>query len=76
MVGTFREKPTITGWSDLPKLNVSVTGNMDPKFDLSFGGAYGGASQRLREFELWNFTYTMPSGFKGTPSLTLDLEMM
>ncbi|KAG5661833.1 hypothetical protein KAF25_004072 [Fusarium avenaceum] len=76
MVGTFREKPTITGWHDLPKLNVSVTGNMDPKFDLSFGGAYGGSSQRLREFELWNFTYTMPSGFKGTPSLTLDLEMM
>ncbi|KAJ4007672.1 hypothetical protein NW752_010341 [Fusarium irregulare] len=76
LVGTFIEKPTIKSWDDLPNLRVNVSGNVNPKFELSFGGAYGGASQTVRDFELWNFTYTMPIGFEGTPNLTLDLRTL
>jgi len=75
-LGTFIEKPTIKSWDDLPNLRVNVSGNVDPKYKLSFGGAYGGGSQTIRDFELWNFTYTMPTGFEGTPALTLDLETL
>ncbi|RFN54340.1 hypothetical protein FIE12Z_1466 [Fusarium flagelliforme] len=75
-VGTFIEKPTIKSWDDLPNLRVNVSGNVDPKYELSFGGAYGGGSQTIRDFELWNFTYTMPTGFEGTPALTLDLKTL
>ncbi|CEI62103.1 hypothetical protein FVEN_g3136 [Fusarium venenatum] len=74
LVGTFIDKPTITSWDDLPNLRVNVSGNTDPEFQLSFGGAFGGSSQTLRDFELWNFTYTMPSSFQDVPALTLDLE--
>ncbi|CAG7556354.1 unnamed protein product [Fusarium equiseti] len=76
LMGTFIEKPTIKSWDDLPNLRVNVSGNVDPKYELSFGGAYGGGSQTVRDFELWNFTYTMPTGFEGTPALTLDLKTL
>ncbi|KAM0542281.1 hypothetical protein ACHAPJ_012889 [Fusarium lateritium] len=76
LVGTFVKKPTIKGWGDLPGLRVKVSGNIDPKFELSFGGSNGGSSETLRDFELWNFTYTLPTKFEGTPALTLDLEAL
>ena len=27
------------------------------------------------DFEFWNFTYAMPSGFVGTPNLNLAVEL-
>nr|AAO27753.1 unknown [Fusarium sporotrichioides] len=76
LVGTFIDKPTIEGWDDLPNLRVNISGNIDPNFQLSFGGAFGGSSQTLRDFELWNFTYTMPRSFQGVPALVMDLETL
>ncbi|KAI1495435.1 hypothetical protein F5X99DRAFT_403575 [Biscogniauxia marginata] len=76
MVGTFVEKPTITGWGDIPGLKVEVSGNINLTYSLSFNGEYGGSGSTIRDFELWNFTYTMPDGFTGTPSLILDLELL
>jgi hypothetical protein len=75
-VGTFIGKPTIEKWDDLPNLRVNISGNVNSKVQLSYGGAFGGSSQTLRDFELWNFTYTMPEEFEGTPALTLDLEIL
>ncbi|RGP73149.1 hypothetical protein FLONG3_6465 [Fusarium longipes] len=74
--GTFIDKPTIEKWEDVPNLRVNISGNINPEYQLSFGGAFGGSSQTLRDFELWNFTYTMPKEFEGTPALTLDLETL
>jgi hypothetical protein len=27
------------------------------------------------DFEFWNFTYTMPTGFVGTPNLMFEVEL-
>lgn len=74
IVGTFSKKWTIGGWQDIQGLKVKVTGNVEPKYSLAFGGGYGGSGSPIRDFEYWNFTYTMPAGFKGTPTVTLDLN--
>ncbi|KAM0419054.1 hypothetical protein ACHAPT_011993 [Fusarium lateritium] len=76
LVGTFKSKRTIAGWEDVPGLKVAVSGNVNSTFSLSFGGHYGGTDTPIRDFEFWNFTYTMPAYFVGTPTLTLDLEMV
>ncbi|KAJ3550205.1 hypothetical protein NM208_g107 [Fusarium decemcellulare] len=76
VVGTFTKKPTVTGWRDVPGLKVNVSGNVNLNYSLSFGGEYGGSSEPIRDFEFWNFTYTMPSGFRGTPNLVLDLKAL
>ncbi|UPL02755.1 hypothetical protein LCI18_013689 [Fusarium solani-melongenae] len=75
LVGTFKNKRTISGWEDVAGLKVAVSGNVNTTYGLSFGGHYGGSDSPIRDFEFWNFTYTMPAGFVGTPSLTLDLEI-
>ncbi|KAI5926416.1 hypothetical protein F4810DRAFT_725070 [Camillea tinctor] len=75
MVGTFVEKPTIAGWADLPGLKVDVSGNANLSYSLSFNGEYGGSGSTIRDFELWNFTYTMPEDFSGVPNLVLNLEV-
>ncbi|RSL40068.1 hypothetical protein CEP53_013610 [Fusarium sp. AF-6] len=75
LVGTFKSKRTISGWEDIVGLKVAVSGNVNTTYGLSFGGQYGGSDSPIRDFEFWNFTYTMPAGFAGTPSLTLDLEI-
>ncbi|KAF4461044.1 hypothetical protein FALBO_12159 [Fusarium albosuccineum] len=76
VVGTFAKKPTVTGWRDVPGLKVNVSGNVNLNYSLSFGGEYGGSDEPIRDFEFWNFTYTMPSGFRGTPNLVLDLKTL
>jgi hypothetical protein len=76
IVGTFEKKRTIAGWSDVQGLEVTVAGNINPAYNLSFGGGYGGADTPIREFEFWNFTYTMPAGFKGVPQVELDLKLI
>ncbi|EEU35671.1 uncharacterized protein NECHADRAFT_97902 [Fusarium vanettenii 77-13-4] len=75
LVGTFKSKRTISGWEDVVGLKVVVSGNVNMTHDLSFGGHYGGSDSPIRDFEFWNFTYSMPTGFVGTPTLTVDLEI-
>lgn len=75
LVGTFKERRTIAGWDDIPGLDVKVTGNIDGNYSLSYGGQYGGADSVIRDFEFWNFTYTMPPGFEGSPNLVVEMEL-
>ncbi|KAJ9149343.1 hypothetical protein NKR23_g4222 [Pleurostoma richardsiae] len=75
VVGTFKKKTTISGWSDVQGLNVEISGNVNKTYDLNFAGEYGGADSLLRDFEFWNFTYVMPDDFEGIPNLVLDLAI-
>ncbi|KAH7311449.1 hypothetical protein B0I35DRAFT_396137 [Stachybotrys elegans] len=75
VVGTFTAKRVVNSWADVQGLDVKVSGNVDLNYNLTFAGHYGGASKPLRDFEFWNFTYHMPAGFVGTPSITLDLNL-
>ncbi|KAM5343733.1 hypothetical protein ACJ41O_012270 [Fusarium nematophilum] len=74
LVGTSSQNTNIEGWEDVPGLKVDVSGNINSTFQLSFGGEYGGADSTVRDFEFWNFTYTMPTGFVGAPNIVLDLQ--
>lgn len=75
VVATFPEKPTLSGWSDVQDLNVRVSGNVNMTYALSFAGSYGGADSLIRDFEFWNFTYSMPAGSSELPNLILDLKV-
>ncbi|KAI8711274.1 hypothetical protein NCS52_01503300 [Fusarium sp. LHS14.1] len=75
LVGTFKSKRTVSGWEDVMGLNVTISGNVNMTYGLSFGGHYGGSDSPIRDFEFWNFTYSMPAGFVGTPTLIVDLEI-
>ncbi|KAI0018936.1 hypothetical protein F4780DRAFT_477393 [Xylariomycetidae sp. FL0641] len=74
VVSTFKNATTITGWDDVPSLDVSVSGNINQDYTLSFCGRNGGSCSTINDFEMWNFTYTMDTDFQGTPHLCLDLE--
>lgn len=74
VVGTFINKHTIAGWADVQGLNVGVSGNVNETYSLSFAGDIGGSGSPIRDFEFWNFTYSMPAGFEGRPSIVLDLS--
>ncbi|KAH6967981.1 hypothetical protein BKA56DRAFT_497921 [Ilyonectria sp. MPI-CAGE-AT-0026] len=75
VVDTFTAKRTITGWQDVPGLSVAVSGNINQTLDLSFAGTYGGSLDPMLDFEYWKFTYRMPEGFVGIPTIVLDLEL-
>jgi hypothetical protein len=75
VVGTFAKKRTVAGWQDVQGLGVKVSGNVVPEYSLSFGGSYGGSDSPIRDFEYWNFTYTLPKDFVGVPTVTLDLTL-
>jgi hypothetical protein len=76
VVSTNKQKPTVTGWEDVQGVKVKVSGNVNASYSLSFAGQYGGAASTIRDFEFWNFTYSMPDGFKGTPNLCLDFTLV
>ncbi|KAF4847491.1 hypothetical protein CGCSCA4_v005601 [Colletotrichum siamense] len=76
VVGTFIKKPTVAGWADVQGLNVSVSGNINETYALSFAGEYGGSDSMIRDFEFWNFTYSMPAGFEGAPTVTLNVTLL
>ncbi|WQF79252.1 hypothetical protein CDEST_04266 [Colletotrichum destructivum] len=76
VVATFLKKPTVTGWADVQGLAVNVSGNVNETYSLSFAGSLGGTGSPIRDFEFWNFTYAMPAGFEGTPSIVLDLALV
>ena len=54
---------------------MSVTGNVDMNYSLSFGGEYGGADSLIRDFEFWNFTYAVPRNLTDAPHIELDFDM-
>lgn len=74
-VGTFAKKRTISGWKDVQGLDVKVSGNINKTYDLSFAGGYGGSSSTIRDFEFWNFTYTLPDGLEEVPKIVLDVAL-
>ncbi|KAF5537653.1 hypothetical protein FMEXI_9766 [Fusarium mexicanum] len=76
VVGTFEKKRTVASWADIQGLEVKVSGNINSTYSLSFAGGYGGADSLIRDFEFWNFTYTMPSDFQGVPSVELDFKLI
>ncbi|KAI0474907.1 hypothetical protein GGR56DRAFT_666165 [Xylariaceae sp. FL0804] len=75
VVSTFKQRPTLAGWADVPGVNVSVSGNADMNYTLAFGGEYGGDVEPISDFDIWNFTYTMKEDFQGTPHLRLEFAM-
>lgn len=75
IVGTFQKNRNIVDWSGVQGLKVSVTGNVNENYALGFAGARGGVFEPINDFEYWNFTYTMPEGFEGAPSLVMEVEL-
>jgi hypothetical protein len=75
VVGTFKRNTTIADWSGVQGLTVNVSGNVDPGYNLSYAGNLGGVWQPINDFEYWNFTYSMPKGFDGVPSVIVDVEL-
>ncbi|EGY15308.1 hypothetical protein VD0002_g2813 [Verticillium dahliae] len=76
VVATFSNKPNVGSWEDVQGLKVEVSGNVNETYGLSFAGAYGGSDSLLRDFEFWNFTYSMPPGFVGVPNIVLDVNLL
>ena len=75
-MSTFKEKVTVYGWEDIQGLSVNVTGNVNMTYELTFAGLYGGADTPINDFEFWNFTYYVPEGFVGQPSISLNVGLL
>lgn len=71
----YTQKKQITSWDDIVGLNVSVTGNVNMNYSLSFAGIYGGADTVINDFEFWNFTYTMPADLVDMPNLLVEVTL-
>lgn len=77
LVGTQKRKPEVNGWEDLLGLQVSVSGNVNLTHKLQFGGQEGGGVSTVRDFEVWNFTYYMPTdSVNQVPNIVLDLTAL
>ncbi|PHH50098.1 hypothetical protein CFIMG_006180RA [Ceratocystis fimbriata CBS 114723] len=73
IVASSPDKVTYSGWEDVPGITVTAQGNVNLTHSLDFAGTYGGANKPIRDFEFWNFTYSMPQSFVGTPYIELSL---
>ncbi|KAL2886148.1 hypothetical protein HOO65_070610 [Ceratocystis lukuohia] len=73
IVASSPDKVTYSGWEDVPGITVTAKGNVNLTHSLDFAGTYGGANKPIRDFEFWNFTYSMPQSFVGTPYIELSL---
>jgi hypothetical protein len=65
-------QPNVKGWNDIQGLSISVSGNVDEAFTLTFAGRYGGSAGPYYDHNYWRFEYRMPEGFEGTPELIID----
>lgn len=75
LVSTFLSKPTLTSLFDLPGLNITVGGNVDTEYKMSFTGTNGGDGGELAHgFEYWSFVFGMPDSYEGAPNLVLEFE--
>ncbi|CZT42341.1 related to OrfH-unknown, trichothecene gene cluster [Rhynchosporium secalis] len=75
VVSPFKGKQDVSSWQDIQGLSVHVSGNVNTSYAVGWAGSYGGTYTPINDFEFWNFTYTMPEGFVGAPSLLLELEL-
>lgn len=78
LVGTngWGGKRDVTSWDDVEGVKVNVTGSVDLRVGVEFGGPVGGKWKPVNEFEFWNFTYGMPGGIRGgeRPWVRLEVE--
>lgn len=56
-------------------LEVKVSGNVNETYELSFAGEYGGSSSPIRDFEFWNFTYSVPDRLDEVLRIVLDVAL-
>lgn len=63
---TLGGKNVVKGLEKLPCLDVNVTAPGLVKQDVVYGAT-------LRDHWIYNISYAVPEGFKGTPSVTLDM---
>lgn len=71
----WKAKKQVSSWSDMVGLNVSVSGNVNMTYTLSFAGIYGGSDDLINNFEFWNFTYAVPANLTEQPYLKLKVEL-
>lgn len=64
---TLGQKHVVTGLESLPCLSVNVNAPGLKKLPVTYGTT-------LRDHWIYNVTYAVPQGFKGTPSVTLDMN--
>lgn len=65
-------QPNVEGWDDIQGVSISISGNVDEAFTLTFAGRYGGVAGPYYDHNYWRFEHKMPEGFEGTPELTID----
>ncbi|KAF2646279.1 hypothetical protein P280DRAFT_386912 [Massarina eburnea CBS 473.64] len=73
LVGTNSKKGKrdVASWADVEGVDVTIEGSVDPRYNITFSGLYGGAGSTINDFEFWNFTYGMPVGSEEVPRLEL-----
>ena len=77
VIGTFIDELTLGSLEDIPGINISVSGNVDPAYKWAFVGQQNedlGNGTLINDFEYWNCTFLMAPEFEGVPTLTLDLQ--
>jgi len=65
-------QPNVKTWDDIQGVSITVSGNVDEKYDLKFAGRYGGSAGPYYDHNYWRFEHKMPAGFEGTPELIID----
>ncbi|KAI5371167.1 hypothetical protein Slin14017_G020460 [Septoria linicola] len=65
----------VQSWDDVIGIGVAVSGSVAPEPVISFCGINGGSCDPVNEFDLWNFTYSMPAGSTQLPNIVLDFEL-
>ncbi|KAF2014401.1 hypothetical protein BU24DRAFT_392532 [Aaosphaeria arxii CBS 175.79] len=65
-------QPNVKAWADIQGISISVTGNVDEKYDLKFAGRYGGELSPWYDHNYWRFEYKMPAVLNGSPELVID----
>ncbi|KAF4549221.1 Hypothetical protein D9617_23g006360 [Elsinoe fawcettii] len=76
MVSPFKTKRDVSGWDDLQGVAVSVSGNAETNYNVTFQGAFGGSGAVVNDFEFWNFTYRMPANFTNRPNMVLRFDLI
>lgn len=78
IIGTFKDELTLGSIEDIPGVDISVSGNVDPAYRWAFVGQQNedlGNGTLINDFEYWNCTFLMAPEFQGVPTLTLDLQI-
>ncbi|KAH7304675.1 hypothetical protein B0I35DRAFT_454545 [Stachybotrys elegans] len=76
VIGTFPDALTIASLDEIPGLEISTSGNVDPNYKWSFVGQQNAGGNLINDFEYWNCTFVMPATFEGVPTLVLDLKVI